>query len=501
VFNEINNKWDLLKKSGKIFLIASGITAIGLFGILNTPIDYQMTKNSAIQSYQYDVLKSKSDLKTIDTLNVKVGEPIVIVLDNDKHAENVFSIIETRLNEQLPQFKSSNNMLFINKILSIDDKNSASLSKIVEHNYNISNISMLSDNELKSKVQALSNYELSTDQIIDYFGKKYPNNKIYINMSYGEKTTISPDYILNHTENVFSGNEIHRFEEQKKVEYNKIFKSIEKNPNVQLIISAGNNQEISTDVLDLYKTNAETRKVRDYLQKIYLEVSDGDNSKFEILSHTVRNHLLSGSSKYNSNNFIEILQNTKGFEKFKNTPEHKELIKALLRYSAVDLNSDYDKYILLKSMSDKPELLKSIHLVEAISPITFGKNYNIYNKLGKTYPIQITLMAKLPDEMNMRNNINFKEFIKKYKEKYPELFLSSYNSLTYIDLSNGKTLLGIEGQAIINNGVTEYFGGTSASAPDETSDIIINDYQKDSLNIRTNNKTYFKIVDDVIELL
>jgi hypothetical protein len=320
-------------------------------------------------------------------------------------------------------------------------------------------------------------------------------------MSYGEKTTISPDYILNHTENVFSGNEIHRFEEQKKVEYNKIFKSIEKNPNVQLIISAGNNQEISTDVLDLYKTNAETRKVRDYLQKIYLEVSDGDNSKFEILSHTVRNHLLSGSSKYNSNNFIEILQNTKGFEKFKNTPEHKELIKALLRYSAVDLNSDYDKYILLKSMSDKPELLKSIHLVEAISPITFGKNYNIYNKLGKTYPIQITLMAKLPDEMNMRNNINFKEFIKKYKEKYPELFLSSYNSLTYIDLSNGKTLLGIEGQAIINNGVTEYFGGTSASAPDETSDIIINDYQKDSLNIRTNNKTYFKIVDDVIELL
>ncbi|QOY53249.1 hypothetical protein [Candidatus Sulfurimonas baltica] len=384
-------------------------------------------------SFNTKIIKNTEDIDfIIQNKKISQNHPLILIFDNGTHAKKVISIIEnTLLNNKINFLK--NNIFMINR------------------NFQSSN-------------------ELSDIDIISYLSKKLHKQQIFINMSYGYSFNLPSRYV-SYTNNPFFNNklknELDRFQRIASVFNNKI----EKLNNVTIYKSFGNYILFDDKKINMKKSTKQSLSI------IYQYLCGNNYDKKIKLSNYIRNYLYT-KEKIDFLNIKSYIEKNISMKSDLNN----NVIKNLIRYSEVELFSQYINNSLIGN--------NNVKLVESIN---YDSIYSSYKKSDKTYPNHlkndldnIYIEYLKSDSLNMvRYNFSYidkvNNFILKYQNKYPELFISVYENYSTLDL-NKKNILAPQGQVfnikyetvneiLVDN--QKRFIGTSASSPQALSYGVI----------------------------
>ncbi|MDF1883634.1 hypothetical protein JHD49_06755 [Sulfurimonas sp. SAG-AH-194-C21] len=356
--------------------------------------------------------------------------PIIVVLDSGLHAKKVISTIETSLsNSQVTDI--SKNIIFVSRDFS-------------------------------------SKNERSDSEVITNIAKRFPQQKVFVNISYGYKLVLPSKYV-SYTQNPFFRKDLRMLLNTYKQITEDFIKSIAKLNNVSVYKSYGNYIYFEDTLL------ARNYSTKEALSLIYNHICGSDYGKKLLLSHYIREYLYT----YKTIDLVKIKTYIQKNISKKSLDEN--VLKNLLRYSEVELYAQYVNNMYI----DK----KNIKLVEAIN---YDSIYSGYKNSTKIYPEELkndldgVYIEYIKSESLNLVRFNFSyiskvsQFIKKYQSIYPELFISVYENYSSLDI-NHKNTLAPQGQALKLNYSTldellkdtqRRFIGTSSATPEALADGV-----------------------------
>lgn len=441
--------------------------------------DYQVFNENDISKIENKIPTKNTYDEIIKKVELSDKDNIVITFDgvNDSsHAKNVKGIIDNTLNDNNIENIDS---IYMPKILSFK------LNEDYKDIYkNINTDKKYIDNsDQRQYLEVLNQYKEYNNAKFDnyvYDQLSKIDKNIYINESFGvyikfnhKKTSMNLKTLDLFTQNLNDLDD----KAKNKIEF------LNQNPNIKIITAAGNNFYYELDTLNL-KSNV-------ILKDMFDKLTNNDYNKTKELS-IVLNEII---EEYRKNSTVGL----KYFDNFKN--ELKDLFEekkinpdALMSFFIQDYLIHYEKLALLKN-EDKL-INNNLFILEAENQGKVLKNYDDYKKYhNKTIPdldeyftttkeLYIKLVNN-EEKLDRHQIKEFKEFVEKYEDKYPEIFKytnhGTFNNFGYHESNILKrSVEGHNGSGFIG------LSGTSFAAPEYTASLIINEIKQNQHEIERN---------------
>lgn len=492
-----------IKKYKEITLIVSAVSLIGVFNYVDSGFKVDEKTKLEIMEKSKIIQSKEMVLNELEqTINLKKDQPLILILDYGEHGIKSYAVEYNNLKNS----NISNEILFISTYLNVNDKKESINNKkelLNKYNYKFDEND---NNSIKENFNKLiKDKEFDTNDLLDTIAKKYPNNPIFVNMSYSSSLLNIVDYSekLNKKNNLFKENTLKDVNEVKESNF-ELLKTIYNNPNLHISKSSGNNMKTSEKINFIESISRTSNEVfvKNLLNKLLLDYSKNDFDKFEKSRLELLN-LITNNESFDEN----IINDFKSkFYNINNVNLNDEQLNALISLAIADYGSNYEslnlveqleylkkeKNIDLKNQIESSNAMDVNTLIENVE--TFGKYYNIdtnYISIGLNQfnslksedikNIESNIIQLKPKQFLESNNIDdlkkLNELIENFNKDKTKLL---YNT-TYGSIMNPNKYSEFYKISPINQDLEKsiIYDGSSASSPQGGSNQIIEMDKKD----------------------
>lgn len=402
-----------IKKYKEITLIVSAVSLIGVFNYVDSgfKVDEKtkleiMEKSKTIQSKEMILKELETKLKESPN-GFQKDKPLVLILDYGEHGIKSYAVENNMLLKNNIDFE----IFFISTYLNVNDKKESINNKkelLNKYNYKFDEND---NNSIKENFNKLiKDKEFDTNDLLDTIAKKYPNNPIFVNMSYSSSLLNIVDYSekLNKKNNLFKENTLKDVNEVKESNF-ELLKTIYNNPNLHISKSSGNNMKTSEKInfIESISRTSNEVLVKNLLNKLLLDYSKNDFDKFEKSRLELLN-LITNNESFDEN----VINDFKSkFYNINNVNLNDEQLNTLISLAIADYGSNYE----------------SLNLVEQLEYLKKEKNIDLKNQIESSNAMDVNTLINNIETFGKYYNID---------TNYISIGLNKFNSLKSEDIKN-----------------------------------------------------------------